>query len=264
MPESRPEEPENNSKEKKKKKKKKKLISESESLPSATEEKIKDASLEDKNVINSKREKKTKEKEKKKKKKPPTSDFLSNNADSQAINSTVMNAHDTFVEEKNSKSKTKKKKDDLAFESSGLNIKDTSVIRSEADHFKMSTAVADADATVKDEKGSKKRKRLVSDENDLKPADKIEVEESKSRKIEGVQNSLGNEQQALVNASAKIKKVDEFQNNSIKQLNEQENWNIVISAEKSSVQKTTKKQRNGSAEVWFYMYILVLCLSSME
>lgn len=219
--------PEVTEKNKEKKKKKKNLVSDSEPMPSATEEKIKDASLEDKNVTDSRRDKKTKDKEKKNK--LPTSDSFINNADSQA------------VEEKISKSKTKKKKKgDLAFETLGVNSKDTSVIGSKGDD-KMSSA--DADAT-----GSKKRKRLVSDETDLKPVDRTEVEDSKRRKIEGV-DSKGNEQQTNVNASADINKIDKLQNNSINQDNGQENGNIGKSAEKSSIEKSAKKQQNGSAEV---------------
>ncbi|PON75420.1 LIS motif containing protein [Trema orientale] len=237
-----PEEPENNSKDKKKRKKR---ISELESLPNATGEQIKEASLEGKSVTDSKREKKTKDKEKKNK--PPTSASLIDNTDSQAVNSAVLNAYDTLVEEKSSKSKTKKKKkDDLAFECSDANSKDTSVIGSKGDDFKKSSA--DADATGKDDKGSKKRKRLISEENDLKPADKIEGEECKRKKIKGVDDFKVNDQQAHVNASAVINKLEEFQNNSIKQLNGQGNGNIDESAEKSSIQKSTKKQHNGSAE----------------
>ncbi|XP_062093816.1 uncharacterized protein LOC133799835 isoform X2 [Humulus lupulus] len=209
---SLPEEPENNEK------KKKKSISEPESLPSATEEQFKESSMEDKEVTYSRKEKKTKDK---KKNKLSTSGSLPNDNDSNTANSTVLCAHDT-VKEKSSKSKTKKKKKvDLALEGPGVNSKDENVLVLKGDDVKISST----DATCKDDKGSKKRKRLVSEDNDLKPADKIDADESKRRKIEDVENFKGN-----------------------KELNGHENGNIDKSAEKPSLQKTKKKQLNGSAE----------------
>uniref|UniRef100_A0A803PI82 Srp40 C-terminal domain-containing protein n=1 Tax=Cannabis sativa TaxID=3483 RepID=A0A803PI82_CANSA len=202
-----PEEPENNEK------KKKRSSSETESLPSATEEQVKESSLEDKEVTCSRKEKKSKDK---KKNKLSTAESLTNDNDSHTVNSSALNAHDTSVKEKSSKSKTKKKKkDDLALESSGVNSKDKNLPSTDAN----------ADATGKDDKGSKKRKRLVSEDNDLKPEDKVEVDESKRRKTKDVEDSKGS-----------------------KELNGHENGNIDESAEKPSMQKTKKKQLNGSAE----------------
>ncbi|XP_060970204.1 uncharacterized protein LOC115714051 isoform X1 [Cannabis sativa] len=202
-----PEEPENNEK------KKKRSSSETESLPSATEEQVKESSLEDKEVTCSRKEKKSKDK---KKNKLSTAESLTNDNDSHTVNSSALNAHDTSVKEKSAKSKTKKKKkDDLALESSGVNSKDKNLPSTDAN----------ADVTGKDDKGSKKRKRLVSEDNDLKPEDKIEVDESKRRKTKDVEDSKGS-----------------------KELNGHENGNIDESAEKPSMQKTKKKQLNGSAE----------------
>lgn len=177
-----------------KKKKKSKLISESESIPSTAEEKLAD-------VTDTETHKK-KGKDKEKKKKPSTHDSLIDNVDSEAVNSTALDTNGAPVEEKSSKSKSKKKKKD--------DSKDITVNGSAVDDSKIS----EADAVGEGDKGSKKRKRLVSDENDLKPTDAIATEEPKRRKIEGTV----------------------------------ENGNLGKSAEKTSMQKSNEKQRNGSAE----------------
>lgn len=179
-----------------KKEKKNKLISESESIPSTAEEKLAD-------VTDTETHKK-KGKDKEKKKKPSTHDFLIDNVDSEAVNSTALDTNGAPVEEKSSKSKSKKKKKD--------DSKDITVNGSAVDDSKTS----EADAVGEGDKGSKKRKRLVSDENDLKPTDAIATEEPKRRKIEGAV----------------------------------ENGNLGKRAEKTSMQKLNEKQRNGSAEVW--------------
>ncbi|EXB55437.1 hypothetical protein L484_005570 [Morus notabilis] len=192
--ELQPEEPGKNNKDKKKKKNK--SISESESLPITAEGKIADVSLEGENITDSEKSKK-KTKDKEQKKKPSTHDSLVDNVDSGAVNSTAS------VEAKISKSKTKKKKKD--------DSKDITLNRSAGDDSKMSGV----DVTGEDNKvTSKKRKRLASDENDLKPTDTTATEESKDGKIEGIV----------------------------------ENGNINKSAEEFSAQRTAKKQRNGSAE----------------
>lgn len=96
--------------------------------------------------------------------------------------------------------------------------------------------ISDADATDnKENKGSKKRKRLDSERNDSEPANSKEDEESKRRKVEALKESKGSAQPAISDAPLGI----------AEQLNE----NLDKSAEKSSVQKSMKKQRNGSTEV---------------
>lgn len=257
------------------KKKKSKLVSESlpvehhqlESLPGATKEKNEDvAPSEGTNVTDLRTEKKTKDKGKRKNK--SADDCGVGNHEKQGLednqwatstsgkdNSVAVNANESQIEEKSVKSKSKKKKkSDLAFESlRDLNSKDPDTGYTDATgSLKDDFNISDMNANAKDSKGSKKRKRLVSDENDTQPADKKEDEESKRRKIECSKESKGNEQQQTVDASL------EGDKNAIKENKKesgigQGNENIDTSAEKSSGPKSTKKQQNGFVEVQFLL-----------
>ncbi|KAL5549475.1 hypothetical protein UlMin_004706 [Ulmus minor] len=193
-----------------KEKKKNKLNSELESRPIVLGEKVEDGPTDSKNVIDSEIQKKTKNKEKKKKKQ--TSDSVADNVDSQAVDLTVSGANNSQIEDKSSKSKTKKKKkDDLALES----------------------------YCGEETKISKKRKRLDSDESEVQAANKIDTEESKGGK---------KTEQANLNGTIGSNHIDNFHDNSIEKLDGQANGNMDKSAEKSSVQKSAKKQKNGSVE----------------
>lgn len=250
------------------KKKKSKLVSEPltnttehhlvESLPSATEEKNKDiAPSEGKIVSDSGTEKK--KKDKKKKKNMLADDVHVSNYDKHGLedkqgavittgkeNSVVLNDNDTPIEEKSVKSKLKKKKkDDLASECLySVNSKEPDAGCTDA---------TDSQKDDKESKGSKKRKRLVSEENDSLPVDKNAVEESKRRKIEGLKESKGSELQGNVNSSLGS---HEDANKENKEENSQVGWaneDIDKSAEKPSIRKSMKKQQNSSVEVQIQM-----------
>ncbi|KAF3452699.1 hypothetical protein FNV43_RR03132 [Rhamnella rubrinervis] len=240
------------------KKKKSKLVSKPlanttehllvESLPTATEEKKKDvAPSEGKIVSDSGTEKKNKDERKKKSKSADdahVSDYNKHGLEDKqgAVtatgkeNSVQLNDNDTPIEEKSVKSKSKKKKkDDLASECL------YSVNSMEPDAG--CTDAADSQKDDKESKGSKKRKRLVSEENDPLPADRKAVEESKRRKIEGLKESKGSEQQGNVNDEDASKENKE-EHTQVDQPNE----NIDKSVEKPCIPKSMKKQENGSVE----------------
>ncbi|ONI27183.1 hypothetical protein PRUPE_1G073000 [Prunus persica] len=221
-----------------KKKKKSKVASDSLASDSETEKKPKD---------------------KKKKKNKSSSDSV----DANGIGKST--ADEIPVDEKSVKPNgKKKKKDGLVSESLDgedvkvLGIGDTNGTSSTKDDLKIS----DVDATGKESKGSKKRKRLASEGNDSQPADNREDEESKRRKVESLKASKGSEQPA--NSDASLGKAenagkdsggesgqvgpDVFQKASVTQLDGQANGNLEKSAEKSSIKKSMKKQHNGSDE----------------
>ncbi|XP_009359956.2 suppressor protein SRP40 [Pyrus x bretschneideri] len=213
----------------------------SEQFLGATEKKIKDAVLLKENGVgDSEIEKKPKVK-KKKKNKSSTDSFsagveqhgLEGKNDAIEIGKSV--ADDNPMDGKSVKPKSKKKKKDgLVSESLGgekgkaLSIGDRNGTSSGKYDFKIS----DVDATDKENKGSKKRKRLASEGNDSQPADNKEDEESKRRKVESSKSSKGSEQP--VNNNASQGKAENF-------------GELDKSAEKSSIKKN-KKQHNGSAE----------------
>lgn len=175
----------------------------------------------------------------------------------------VNTTNDILLEEKNVKSKSKKrKKDGLIFEN---------LPRGEADELKKGILTTDSktddfqtlekDETNKENKGSKKRKRLASEEKDLQTVNKVAAEECKRRKTEDMGASEANEQLMDVNASLgsdghadnksreKNGKVgfNNSQKTPVKELNTQENGNIDRNGGKSAVEKTSNK-RNGSVE----------------
>lgn len=240
------EEPDKKSKEKKKKKSKsdsRSLVNSVEhplleSLPGATEEKSKDmVPSEGRTVADSDTERRSKDKKKKKDK--PVSDSLDDvkqfgledvecSRDAQANNSSAT------AEDKRVKSKGKKKKDDLE----DLEIGDVN-----GNHSKENDCeTPDEDVANKKKKSSKKRKRLASEENGFQLVDKKAAEELKRRKVEGLQQSERSEQPAEVNASLGS---DESSGE-----DGQANGILEKNGEKPAFQKT-KKQHNGSVEVWF-------------
>lgn len=143
--------------------------------------------------------------------------------DAQANNSSAT------AEDKSVKSKGKKKKKD--------NLEDLETGDINGNHSKDNDCeTPDDDVANNKKKSSKKRKRLASEENDLQPVDKKAAEESKRRKIEGLQQSERSEQPAEVNASLVS--------------DGQANGSLEENGEKPAFQKT-KNQHNGSVEVWF-------------
>ncbi|BFG14439.1 hypothetical protein CerSpe_007120 [Prunus speciosa] len=202
-------------------------------------------------------EKKPKDKKKKKNK---------SSSDSVDVNGIGKSTTDEIpVDEKSVKPNgKKKKKDGLVSESQDgedvkvLGIGDANGTSSTKDYLKIS----DVDATGKESKGSKKRKRLASEGNDSQPADNREDEESKRRKVESLKASKGSEQPANSDASLGRAEnagkdsrgesghvgLDVFQKASVTQPDGQANGNLEKSAEKSSIKKSMKKQRNGSDE----------------
>lgn len=188
---------------------------------------------------------KSKQKDKKKKKVKLDSESLVNNVellgtegkqgtaakdsesarDSLATETTTTNGNNASVEDENVKDKGKKKKKDGSVsnrscdsDSGEIDEQKSGKTESKNDCNKTS----EEDATDKERKGSKKRKRLASEENNFEPNDKMEVEESKLRKIEG---------------SEELKRND----NPV-------NGNLEKNEERSAPNKTRKKQANGSVE----------------
>lgn len=143
------------------------------------------------------------------------------------------------LEEKSVKSKSMKKKQrgSVRGNSKDVDVADVNEKDSEKNEFK----TLDEDAGNKMKKGSKKRKRLASEENDVQQADEKVAEELKHRKVEGLVKSERGEQQAKINASlGSDRSADK----------ELDNGNLEKNGEKSAFQKA-KKQRNGSVEVMF-------------
>ncbi|KAK1399779.1 Nucleolar and coiled-body phosphoprotein 1 [Heracleum sosnowskyi] len=130
----------------------------------------------------------------------------------------------------------------------------------------MSTAACDVD---KEKKSSKKRKRFVSDENEIQSDNKEAGEESKPKKVKGSEKLKKKDKSAIVggkeesekentevanidSTKASKKVPDEHENedleNTDKVLLDHSNGDLEKSGYKSSNQKSTKKQRIGSAE----------------
>ncbi|XP_021815939.1 protein IWS1 homolog isoform X2 [Prunus avium] len=238
--------------------KKKEDVKEPEKLLEETEKNCMEKKKK-KSKVASDSETEKKPKDKKKKKNKSSSDSV----DANGIGKST--ANEIPVDEKSVKPNgKKKKKDGLVSESLDggdvkvLGIGDTNGTSSTKDDLKLS----DVDATGKESKGSKKRKRLASEGNDSQPADNREDEESKRRKVESLKASKGSEQPA--NSDASLGRAenagkdssgesgqvgpDVFQKASVMQLDGRANGNLEKSAEKSSIKKSMKKQRNGSDE----------------
>lgn len=146
--------------------------------------------------------------------------------DSLATETTTKNGNNASVEDEIVKDKGKKKKKDgsvskssCAVDSREIDEKKSGRTESKNDCNKAS----EEDATDKERKGSKKRKRLASEENSSEPNDNMEVEESKLRKTEGLEE--------------------------LKRNDDQVHGDIEKNEEKSGPNKTRKKQENGSVEV---------------
>lgn len=141
-----------------------------------------------------------------------------------ATETTATNGNIASVEDESVKDKGKKKKKDGSVSKSSCDVDSREIGeqksgRTESKNDRNKTS--EEDTTDKERKGSKKRKRLASEEKDSEPNDKMEVEESKRRKTEGSEELKINDDQ--VNGTDK-------------------------NEEKSAPNKTRKKQANGSAE----------------
>ncbi|TXG61111.1 hypothetical protein EZV62_012474 [Acer yangbiense] len=142
---------------------------------------------------------------------------------------------DQQLQEPEKKHKDKKKKRKQDSESVIENVEHHESIK-EFDEGKLSRTKSKKDnintpaedATDKESKQSKKRKRLASEENNSQPIDKNEVEESKRRKTKGLEEQRGSEQVTEVNATPGNSNIEK--------------------GEKSASHKSMKKQANGSAE----------------
>ncbi|KAL9442311.1 hypothetical protein AB3S75_020751 [Citrus x aurantiifolia] len=143
--------------------------------------------------------------------------------DSLATETMATNGNIASVEDESVKDKGKKKKDGSVSKSScdseSREIGEQKSGRTESKNDRNKTS--EDDTTDKERKGSKKRKRLASEEKDSEPTDKMEVDESKRRKTEGSEELKINDDQ--VNGTDR-------------------------NEEKSAPNKTRKKQANGSAE----------------
>ncbi|XP_022753443.1 lisH domain-containing protein C1711.05-like [Durio zibethinus] len=249
-------------KEKEKKKKKSKLDSEShvdkvecypsESLGGESEKRSKDAvSTESNRVYDAGIKNETKDKKKKKNK--LTSDSLGDSinqhgSENRPHAATTFNASDISLEDKTSKSRKKKKKDDTE------DIEKGKSSNTESKHSKNS--ISKEDSTITESKGSKKRKRLDPEVHDSQPVEENAIEDSKRRKTESSEekytklNSLAGADKPVSNEnngeSGEVG-VNDFQKKPAKQLHEQENENIDKNG-KNSEQKGLKKHQNGSVE----------------
>lgn len=149
------------------------------------------------------------------------------------------------------KSKSKKKRKDglvsesvLVGNSKDLETEDVNGNNSEKNEFDASHEVV-----ANEKKGSKKRKRLASEENDFQALDKNAVEESERSEQPAKVNVSQGSDKASQGESGQVSSND-FQKPSSKNLDGQANGNTEKNEEKSAFHKN-KKQRNGSVEVQF-------------
>lgn len=149
------------------------------------------------------------------------------------------------------KSKSKKKRKDglvsesvLVGNSKDLETEDINGNNSEKNEFDASHEVV-----ANEKKGSKKRKRLASEEKDFQALDKNAVEESERSEQPAKVNVSQGSDKASQGESGQVSSKD-FQKPSSKNLDGQANGNTEKNEEKSAFHKN-KKQRNGSVEVQF-------------
>lgn len=113
----------------------------------------------------------------------------------------------------------------------------------------------------KEKKSSKKRKRLASDGDEYHPDDNEAIEQYKRRKSAGLKESKKKDQHSITDAVKESKQENEqvgnanggFERIVSEKTNkiqlEHANGNLEKSGDKSASKKSTRKQRNGSAEV---------------
>lgn len=221
-----------------KKKKKSKSISEShdsnverepmDSLQVANEDKF-DNSKPSLGEVKTDSEAGGKPKDKKKKKKKQSADLLIENVEKH--NSALENGQDVPLEEKKVESRKQKRKKEGSVSdmlSGDVPNKEDPTTR----ETKNKSCQTLEDAIGMEKKSSKKRKRLVSEENELLPVEKVKSEESKRRKTETLEETKICEQITEVNANAATPTNRNFEKDGVK----------------SAAQKTRRKQHEGSAE----------------
>jgi len=221
-----------------KKKKKSKSISEShdsnverepmDSLQVANEDKF-DNSKPSLGEVKIDSEAEGKPKDKKKKKKKQGADPLIENVEKH--NSALENGQDVPLEEKKVESRKQKRKKEGSVSdtlSGDVPNKEDPTTRETKNE---SCQILEA-AIGEEKKSSKKRKRLVSEENELHPVEKVKSEESKRRKTETLEETKICEQITEVNANAATPTNRNFEKDGVK----------------SAAQKTRRKQHEGSAE----------------
>ncbi|KAJ6958547.1 suppressor protein SRP40-like isoform X1 [Populus alba x Populus x berolinensis] len=207
-------------------KKKKKSNSESESQddnnghhlaePMSMEEKSKDvASSKGNKVTGGETDNKPKDK---KRKKDKLFDSAIGNGEQHISESKQGASADSIMDNKNIKSEGKKERKDAVFsENLSAEMLDEGKSNSEKDDSKN----LKEDVNVKDNKSSKKRKRMSSEDDATQTADEKAIEESKRRKTE---------------SSEELKE------------NFQANGNLEENGAKSAPQKSMMKEKNGSVE----------------
>ncbi|KAM4078009.1 hypothetical protein ACB094_09G002900 [Castanea mollissima] len=146
------------------------------------------------------------------------------------------------------KSKSKKKrKDGLVSESVfGGNSKDLETEDVNGNNSDKNEFDASHEVVANEKKGSKKRKRLASEEHDFLALDKNAVEESERSEQPAKVNVSQGSEKASQGESGQVSSKD-FQKPSSKSLDGQANGNTEKNEEKSAFHKN-KKQRNGSVE----------------
>jgi len=220
-----------------KKKKKSKSISEShdsnverepmDSLHAANEDKF-DNSKPSLGAVKTDSEAEGKPKDKKKKKKKQSADPLIENVEKH--NSALENGQDVPLEEKKVESRKQKRKEGSVSDTLSGDVpnKEDPTTR----ETKNESCQTLEDAIGEEKKSSKKRKRLVSEENELHPVEKVKSEESKRMKTETLEETKICEQITEVNANAATPTNRNFEKDGVK----------------SAAQKTRRKQHEGSAE----------------
>jgi len=157
----------------------------------------------------------------KKRKKDKLFDSTIGNGEQHILESKQGANADSILDNKNIKSERKKKRKDAVFsENLSAEMLDEGKSNSEKDDSKN----LKEDVNDKDNKSSKKRKRLSSEDDATQTADEKAIEESKRRKTE---------------SSEELKE------------NVQANGNLEENGAKSAPQKSMMKEKNGSVEVWF-------------
>lgn len=191
-----------------------------------------------------------------KKKDKKSSDHSNESEPVQSLPDTTIDENNKLTDKIKDKKKKKSRKEDT----------DLIKVVVEEQSKDLSTAACDVD---KEKKSSKKRKRLVSDENEIQSDNNEAGEESKPKKAKESEKSKKKDESKIVGRSeesekenSRVDNIDssktskkvrhEHENGDLGNINkvqlDQSNGDLEKSGYKSSNQKSTKKQRNGSAE----------------
>lgn len=224
-----------------------------------------------------------KSKEKKKKKSKLVSESLANNVEDNQLESVttvadnkvsadvstdakVTNGPETQKKSK-SKSKKKDKRSSQSDEIAHTEDPNETVLKEE------NIELSSKEMTHEEKKDSKKRKRSISEENGQQVADVKADEENKRRKVENISSSKRGEKSAAKNANQgndlNSNEEDVVASGQVggdqlqKASKEPTNGNFENTGEKSSVQRSQKKQQKGSVEVcfnqWLFSIYVTVC-----